>query len=79
MLIGGILVAEAAVIIGAMMLFGGPAEVEATQIAVTLDTPEDEKIVEVLVLDGKLPNNKSGVTYIYRTEIYVQVKKRYAE
>lgn len=79
MLIGGILVAEAAVIIGAMMLFGGPAEVEATEMTVTLDTPEDEKIVEVLVLDGKLPNNKSGVTYIYGTEIYVQVKKRYAE
>ncbi len=79
MLIGGILVAEAAVIIGAMTLFGGPAEVEATQIAVTLDTPEDEKIVEVLVLNGKLPNNKSGITYIYGTEIYVQVKKRYAE
>ncbi len=79
MLIGGVLVVEAAVIIGAMMLFGGPPQVEATEMTVTLDAPEDEKIVEVLVLDGKLPNNKSGVTYIYGTEIYVQVKSRYAE
>lgn len=79
MLIGGVLVVEVAVIIGAMMLFGGPPKVEATEMTVTLDAPEDEKIVEVLVLDGKLPNNKSGVTYIYGTEIYVQVKKRYSE
>ena len=79
MLIGGVLVVEAGVIIGAMMLFGGPPQVEATEMTVTLDAPEDEKIVEVLVLDGRLPNNKSGITYLYGTEIYVQVKKRFAE
>jgi hypothetical protein len=62
--VGGILALEAVVIIGAMLLVGGP---------------EEEQIVEILVLDGKLPNNKSGVTYLYDTEIYVQVKKRYAD
>jgi hypothetical protein len=78
-IVGGILVLEAAVIIGAMTLLGGPPEVEAAEVPAVLEAPEDERIVEILVLDGKLPNNKSGMTYLYDTEIYVQVKQRYAE
>ncbi len=77
--VGGILVLEAVLIIGAMMFLGGPAEVEAAEVAAVLTTPEEERIVEILVLDAKLPNNKSGVTYLYDLEIYVQVKKRYAD
>ena len=78
-LVGGILVMEAVVIIGAMLVLGGPPKVEAADPAATLLTPEEERIVEILVLDAKLPNNKSGVTYLYDTEVYVQVKKRYAD
>ncbi len=78
-IVGSILALEAVVIIGAMTLLGGPPEVEAAEVPAVLETPEEEQIVEILVLDGKLPNNKSGVTYLYDTEIYVQVKKRYAE
>ncbi len=74
----GILMLEAVVIIGAMMVVGGPPDVEAAEVPAVLDAPEEEQIVEILVLDAKLPNNKSGVTYLYDTEIYVQVKKRYA-
>ena len=77
--VGGILTVEAVVIIGAMMLLGGPPEVEAAEVPAVLEAPEDEQIVEILVLDAKLPNNKSGATYLYDTEIYVQVKKRYAD
>jgi hypothetical protein len=79
LVVGSILVVEAVVIIGAMTLLGGPPEVEATEVPAVLEAPEDEQIVEILVLDGKLPNNKSGVTFLYDTEIYVQVKKRYAD
>ncbi len=75
----GILVLEAVVIIGAMSMLGGPPEVEAAEVPAILEAPEDEQIVEIMVLDAKLPNNKSGVTYLYDTEIYVQVKKRYAD
>jgi hypothetical protein len=78
-IVGGILALEAVVIIGAMMLLGGPPEVKAAEVAAVLETPEDERIVEILVLDAKLPNNKSGMTYLYDTEIYVQVKQRYAD
>ena len=77
--VGGILVIEAVVIIGAMMMLGGPPEVEAARPPATLESPADERIVEILVFDGKLPNNKTGVTYLYKTEVYAQVKTRYAD
>lgn len=79
LVVGGILVIEAVVIIGAMLLLGGPPQVQAAVPPATLEAPADEKIVEVLVFSGKLPNNKSGVTYLYSTEIYAQVKTRYAD
>ncbi|MHC4082900.1 MAG: hypothetical protein ACYS15_20190 [Planctomycetota bacterium] len=78
-IVGSILALEAVVIIGAMTLLGGPPEVEAAEVPAVLEAPEEERIVEILVLDAKLPNNKSGMTYLYDTEIYVQVKKRYAD
>ncbi len=77
LVVGGILVVEAVVIIGAMVVLGGPPDVEAAEPPAVLTTPEEEQIVEILVLDSRLPNNKSGITYLYDTEIYVQVKQRY--
>ncbi len=73
-----ILGGEAVLIIGAMMMLGGPPEVEASETPAALVMPEEDRITEILVLDAKLPNNKSGVTYLYDTEIYVQVKQRHA-
>ncbi len=77
--LGGILAVEAVVIIGAMLVLGGPPDVEAAEVPAVMMAPEEERIVEILVLDAKLPNNKSGMTYLYDTEIYVQVKKRYSD
>lgn len=77
--LGVILVVEAVVIVGAMMMLGGPSTVEAADAVGDIQTAEEEKLVEVQVLSGKLANNKSGVTYLYETEIYVQVKKKYAD
>ena len=77
LVVGGILLLEAVVIIGAMMLLGGPPQVKAAQVPAALEAPEDERITEIMVIDAKLPNNKSGVTYLYDTEVYIQVKKRY--
>jgi hypothetical protein len=79
-LVLAILLVEAVVIVGAMKFLGGHA---APTSAVEMPAPsaesEDDKIVETLVLNAKMPNNKSGVTYIYATEIYVQVKQRHLE
>jgi hypothetical protein len=76
--VAGILLLEAVIIIGAMKLLGGNAtSVSAVEVPAAAADSEDDKIVETLVLEGKLPNNKSGITYIFATEVYVQVKKRH--
>jgi hypothetical protein len=79
LVVGGILVVEAVVIIGAMTILSGPAPVEAARVPAALEAPEEERITEILVLDDKLPNDRTGVTYLYETEIFAQVKKRYAD
>jgi flagellar basal body-associated protein FliL len=75
-----ILIVEAVVIVGAMMFLGGnAAEVSASDDPHHVHASEDDKIVETAVLEAKMPNNKSGVTYLYATEIYVQTKQKHAE
>lgn len=70
-----LLVVEAAVFGAAFMFLGKPKTVEATEPVVVKD-PEEEKLVEILVLNDKLENDRSGLTYVYPTEVYVQVKKK---
>jgi len=73
-----ILLVEAGVFIGVMMMHD-PQLVEANPHAAAIEIPEEEKIVELRVIDARLPNNKSGVTYLYDTQVWVQVKNRYSE
>ena len=77
MLIGAMLVVEAVVIVGVVMVIGQPAEVAAGGDTTRVDTSEEDRIVEILVLDSRLPNNRSGITQVFDTEIYVQVKRKF--
>jgi len=77
-IIAGVLLLEAVVVIGAVMYFVGPSEVEATHMPEG-EIADEDRIVETLILDAKLPNNRTGVTYLYDTEVYVQTKQRYTE
>lgn len=76
----GILVVEAVTIAGLMKFFlaGHAAPASATEALQSKEASDEDKIIETLVLDARMPNNKSGVTYIYDTEIYAQVRKRHA-
>jgi flagellar basal body-associated protein FliL len=75
-----ILVVEAVGIVGAMKMLGGsPQQVSAVDVVKHDEASEDDKIVEVKVMESRMPNNKSGVTYVYNTEIYVQVKTMHQE
>ncbi|MHC5004745.1 MAG: hypothetical protein ACYTJ0_16660 [Planctomycetota bacterium] len=76
-LLAGLLIGEAAVIIGVLTLFGGPPAVQAESGIGEVQVPEEEKIVEHLVVDGRFPNSKRGVTYLYDTEVYVQVQRQH--
>jgi hypothetical protein len=77
-LMGIILVAEAAVIVGGMKFLAGPSEVQAGAMP-DIEMTQDEKIVETLVLSGKMPNSRTGVTYLYDTEIFLQAKNKYTD
>ena len=76
--VAGLLIFEAVVILGAMTVLKGPETVQADNVLPELK-PEDEKTVEVLVLDDRLLNSRSGVNYLYETEIWVHVKKKHEE
>ena len=58
--VAALLLFEAAAIIGVMKLAGGTPEVAEAAPELSPEMLMQEKIVEVLVLDGKLPNSKSG-------------------
>jgi len=77
LVLAAMFIVEAVVIVGAFMLAGSPPEVGAMTSAADIESAEDEKLREILVLDDRLPNNKSGVTYLYATEIYIQAKRRH--
>jgi len=78
-MIGGLLVVEAVAIIGASMLLGGPDHTEASVLEIDPLVAEQEKIVELKVLDSRFPNQKSGVTMVYQTEVYVQSRAKHSE
>jgi len=73
-----LLIVEGAVLGGVFMILNKPKTAEATAPVVVAD-PEEEKIVEVLMLNERLANDRSGLTFVYPTEIYVQVKKKHEE
>lgn len=79
LMIAVVVILEAAVIVGVMSMFGGPAEVKADSELTAKVDEAGEKIVEVPVLTDKLTNNRSGSTYIYSAEIYAQVKQKHEE
>jgi hypothetical protein len=72
-------VLEAVIIIGAVMYFVGPTSVEAKHMPEGAEIADEDRIVETLILDAKLPNNRTGVTYLYETEVYVQTKQRHTD
>ena len=77
-IIATLLLLEAVFIIGVMMVVGGKPDVALANIP-DPETAEQERIVEIPVLDSKFANAKAGVTYLYNTEIYVQVRNKHSE
>ena len=59
----------------ALFAMGGPKHVEAAEPAVVAN-PEEEKPVELLLLDDRLVNDRTGISYLYDTEIFVKVRKK---
>ncbi len=78
--VAGLLVAEAVALTVAFMLFASEPEVAKAGIAeMSPEQLEAQRIVEIEVLDDRLPNAKRGVTYLYDTRIFAQVRQKNAE
>jgi flagellar basal body-associated protein FliL len=75
MVMAVVLVIEGAAISAAFMLSGKPAEVHADP-AATSEAEEMDKPVELLVIEDKFQNTRSGKTYLSDTQIYVVVKRK---
>ncbi len=72
-----LLVAEAAVIGGAFMMFSKPAETEAVGLPHELEeTLPEATLEEVVIFDGYLGNEASGVAFRYPTRVFLKVDAR---
>ena len=77
-LLAGVFLIEGVAITAVFLFAGAPAGVKADEDAANL-VAENDKLVEVLVLEDRFPNNLSGRTYIYDTQIYLHVRKKFKE
>ena len=74
----GVFLLEGLAITAVFLWAGAPAEVQAEDEAAKL-AAESEKLIEVLVLEERFPNNLSGRAYVYETEIYIKARKKHEE
>lgn len=77
-IVASILLIEAVAVVGVMRIVAGPASVDAAAIVEKSQVIGDERIVETMVLHAKLPNSRTGITYLYDAEIYVQTQEKHA-
>lgn len=79
-LVFAIVVIEAVAIIGFFKMTGpDPVQAALQNDDAVIEVDELDKIVELRVIDARLPNNKAGAIYLYNTQVWVQCKQRYSE
>lgn len=72
-----LLLVEAAAIGGGFMVFSSPRQTEAESMTAAFDTSEHEVMLEeVVIFEGNLGNDSSGVALRYPTRIYFKVDAR---
>jgi flagellar basal body-associated protein FliL len=72
------LLAEAVGVVVVMKMWGGPGEVQGTEINLE-EEANLNRPVEILVLQDRIPNQSTGRIWLYDTEVYAVVKNRHAE
>jgi len=72
------LVIEAVVLIGIFMMSSGPSPVQADPLADD-EVVAGEQPKEVLVIDEKFQNTRTGRPFLYDIEVYIVIKSKYAE
>jgi len=74
-IVAGLLVIEAAVVVGVVSIAGSPKEVQGGQVDLA---PVDalEAISEMLIVKDKFPNHSTGRVWLWDIELQVQVKEK---
>ena len=76
LILGGVLVMEIATVVAVFMIAGEPPIAEGATSAGKDLLLDLEQPMEVLVVADKFPNSKRGKTYLYDTEIYIEIRKK---
>ncbi len=79
MLVLLVVVLEAATVGVTMMLSGGPKTAEGQVIKPDAQAEEGKQLVELKVIHDQFPNQRTGRTYLYDTEIWVVVHQKDAD
>ncbi|MCG3180662.1 MAG: hypothetical protein BIFFINMI_03025 [Phycisphaerae bacterium] len=73
--VGGVLLGEAVLIVLVMLLNGSPGQAQAKTNGAGPAGVLASNDCEELIVEGKAPNTKRGVTFLYRYEIYAYVSQ----
>ncbi|MEM1329325.1 MAG: flagellar basal body-associated FliL family protein [Planctomycetota bacterium] len=78
-IVGVVMVIEAVVVAGLVMFSGmGPSSASAKDIE-GIEQADREKMVEIKLVESKFPNNTRGTTWLWDTEVYLQVRQKNEE
>jgi len=79
LLVCTVLMVEAAALIGVLNFASGPSAALAGDAMAIDQQGLGDRVVETLVLDARLENDRSGVTNVFDTEIWVQTRARHQD
>lgn len=71
-----VLMLELVTAIVAYMMAGGPGDVMADRTGASI-VDDGTEPVEQLVVEERFPNSKQGAVFLYDTQIYIQVQKKF--
>ncbi|MEX0776168.1 MAG: hypothetical protein WD042_10715 [Phycisphaeraceae bacterium] len=78
MVLGAVLLLEGGTVVVTMIFSGGPDKATAASV-VTDQNAEANRPVELLLVKETFPNQRTGRTFLYDTEIYITVPARDSE
>ena len=76
LIVAAILSIETIAAVAALRLLGHEPERSHAFVDGTVPAVDHDRVIEVLVLDARLPNARTGEALLFDTEIYMQVRAR---
>jgi len=77
-IVAALLVAEAAIVVGVISMWGQPSEVRAQGLA-DPETASGEQLTEVLIVNDKFPNHHTGRVFLWEAEVQIKVRRKHLD